>query len=142
MRLTICLTAAVALAGCSKQAEAPPAQGSAADTTATAPAATPAAFQLNQTSWTFPDKNGRSDQMSIDPTGNYVTTSAGKQVDHGTSAVKGGKACFTSAVDKQGEVCWTVKPTDVGQSMNSVSDKGEKLTVTRVAYAAAAPVTG
>jgi hypothetical protein len=48
--------------------------------------------------------------------------------------MKGDKACFTSAVDKSGEVCWTTKPVEVGQSMDTVSDKGEKLTVNRVAY--------
>jgi hypothetical protein len=35
---------------------------------------------------------------------------------------------------KEGEVCWTTKPTEIGQSFETTSDKGEKLTVTRVAY--------
>jgi hypothetical protein len=48
--------------------------------------------------------------------------------------MKGDKACFTSLMTKEGEVCWTTKPLKVGQSMDTVSDKGEKLTVTRVAY--------
>lgn len=48
--------------------------------------------------------------------------------------MKDDKACFTSAMDKEGEVCWTTKPVAVGQSMETVSDKGEKLTVRRVAY--------
>ena len=48
--------------------------------------------------------------------------------------MKSSKACFTSAMTKEGEICWTTKPVAVGQSMNTVSDKGEKLTVTRTAY--------
>ena len=48
--------------------------------------------------------------------------------------MKGDKACFDSAMDKEGEVCWTTKAVEIGQSMDTVSDKGEKLTVTRVAY--------
>ena len=38
----------------------------------------------------------------------------------------------------EGEVCWTVPPLEVGASGEAVSDKGEKLTVKRVAYA---PIT-
>jgi hypothetical protein len=48
--------------------------------------------------------------------------------------MKGSKACFTSAMTSEGEVCWTTKPTKVGHQLKSVSDKGDKLTVTRVAY--------
>lgn len=143
MRLTICLTAAIALCACSKQAEAPPAADNgaaelnapAAD--ANAVAATPAAFQLNETSWTFTDKDGNKVKESIDATGNYIAnTTAGKHLDHGTSVMKGDKACFTSAMTKDGEVCWTTKDVAIGGSMETTSDKGEKLTVTRVAYEA------
>ena len=133
MRLTICLTAALALVACSKPAEAPPsADNSAADANATA--AVPAAFQLNETTWTFTDKDGRAIQESIDASGNYIANAGEKHVDHGTSVMKDGKACFTSAMDKQGETCWTTQPVEIGQSMETTSDKGEKLTVTRVAY--------
>jgi hypothetical protein len=48
--------------------------------------------------------------------------------------MKDGKACFTSAMDKEGEVCWTTSPVEVGQSMETTSDKGEKLMVKRVAF--------
>ena len=58
----------------------------------------------------------------------------GKHLDHGASLMKGDKACFTSAMNKDGEICWTTKPVEVGQSMDTVSSKGEKLTVSRVAY--------
>jgi hypothetical protein len=135
MRLTICFTAALALTACSKQAEAPPAADNTAGVTATAPATTPAAFQLNETTWTFTDKDGTKVKESIDANGIFVATSdAGKHLDHGTSVVKGDKACFTSAMTKDGEICWTTKPVEIGQSLDTVSDKGEKLTVTRVAY--------
>ena len=142
MRLTICLTAALALCACSKQAEAP-ANNDLAEANAAAPVApaapaapvAPAAFQINETTWTFTDKDGTKVQESIDATGNYIENAvSGKHVDHGTAVMKGEKACFTSAMTKEGEVCWTTKPVEIGQSMDTVSDKGEKLTVTRVAY--------
>jgi hypothetical protein len=172
MRLTICLTAAVALIAWSNQGQAQPAGSNAmpppaqpagpvppasqptlpdAQPTTAQPAfaqpafpdaqtaAKAAAFQLNGTTWTFTDKKGVKVQESIDDKGNYVATSAdGKQLDHGTSVMKGDKACFTSAVDKQGEVCWTTKAVEIGQAMDTMSDKGEKLTVTRVDYVPAA----
>jgi len=59
---------------------------------------------------------------------------SGKHIDHGTAVMKGGKACFTSAMTKDGEMCWTTKPTKIGQSMVTTNDKGEKLKVTRVKY--------
>ena len=93
-------------------------------------------FQLNQTTWTMSDKNGMKVVESIDAKGAYISQAAadGKHLDHGTAVMKNGKACFTSAMDKKGEVCWTTQPVKVGHSMKTVSDKGEKLTVTRVAY--------
>lgn len=117
MRLTIWITAVVVLSTSSTQALAKP------------------VFQLKQTTWTFTDPKGNKVKESIDAKGNYISnTVAGKHLDHGTAVLKGGKACFTSLMDKEGEVCWTTKPVKVGQSMKTVSDKGDKLTVTRVKY--------
>ena len=96
--------------------------------------ATPAGFQINETTWEF-TREGKATTESIDASGNYVAWSGAEHVDHGTAVMKDGKACFTSAMDKEGEVCWTTQPTEIGQSMETTSDKGEKLTVTRVAYA-------
>ena len=48
--------------------------------------------------------------------------------------MKDGKACFTSKMDKEGEVCWTTSPVEIGQSMDTLSDKGETLAVKRVAF--------
>ena len=138
MRLTVCIATVLVLAACSKPA-ATPAADNAAEASSNAAVATPAAFQLNETSWTFKDK-GKDMAESIDASGNWVASSGGKDVDHGTSVMKGDKACFTSAVDKKsGEECWTTKPVEVGQSMDTTSDKGRKLTVTRVAYVPAIP---
>jgi hypothetical protein len=145
MRLTICLTAALALCACAKQAQTPANNAvteanademNAAEANAAAPATTPAAFQLNETTWTYIDpKEKVKAQQSIDANGNYIENAvSGKHIDHGTAVMKGDKACFTSAMTKEGEVCWTTKPTAIGQSMDTVSDKGQKLTVTRVAY--------
>lgn len=120
MRLTISITAAAAIVACSMSVQS---------------AASPAAFQLNKTTWTFTDSKGTKVKESIDAKGNFIAQSAeGKHLDHGTSVMKDDKACFTSAMTKDGEICWTTKPVAVGKSMDTVSDKGEKLTVTRAAY--------
>lgn len=123
MRLTICL-AALTVSFVPGQVSAHPDQ-----------AAKPVAFQLDQTSWTYTDPKGTKVQESIDAKGNFIAQSVdGKHLDHGTSLMKGDKACFTSAMTKEGEICWTTKPVEIGKSMDTVSDKGEKLTVSRVAY--------
>ena len=123
MRLTICLTAAVVICGGSMPAGAKT-------------AAKHTAFQLNETTWTFVD-NGKKVRESIDADGNYIENAvSGKHIDHGTAVMKGHKACFTSAMTKEGEVCWTTprNALKVGQSFVAKSDKGRKLKVTRIAY--------
>ena len=121
MRLTIALAATVALSA-----------AFAAPTTAS-PASSK--FQLMQTSWTFTDKDGSKVIESVDADGKYISNLAsGKHLDHGTAVMKHGKACFTSLMSKEGEVCWTTHPVKVGHALKTVNDKGEKLTVTRVAY--------
>ncbi len=133
MRTIICLTAALALAGC-KQAEAPAADNAAevTNTAEAAPAATLAS--LNETTWTY-TREGKNITESIDAKGNYIANAGAEHVDHGTMAMVDGKACFTSAMDKEGPTCWTVKDTPVGGTEETVSDKGEKLMVTRAEYA-------
>lgn len=117
MRLTICVTAALVLCAGPTPANAKP-----------------AAFQINQTSWTYVD-NGTKARESVDAKGNYIENAvSGKHIDHGAAVMKGSKVCFTSAMNNDGESCWTTKPTKIGQSMHTVSDKGKKLTVTRVKY--------
>ena len=100
---------------------------------------TPAAakgFQLNSTTWSYvdPDKKVKAIE-SIDADGNYIENAvSGKHIDHGTAVMKDGKACFTSAMHNEGESCWTTHPVKIGHKMKTVSDKGQKLTVTRLAY--------
>ncbi|MEO7655658.1 MAG: hypothetical protein ABIS23_08240 [Sphingomicrobium sp.] len=133
MRTIICLTAALALAGCNKADQA--ADNNAAEVTNTAEAAPAATLaSLNETTWTF-TREGKNITESIDAKGNYIANAGAEHVDHGTVAMVDGKACFTSAMDKEGPNCWTVKDTPVGGTEETVSDKGEKLTVTRVEYA-------
>ena len=92
-------------------------------------------FQLNQTTWTMTEKDGTKVVESIDADGNYIAnTVAGKHLDHGTAVMKGSKACFISAMTKEGEVCFTTHPVKVGHALATVSSKGKKETVTRVAY--------
>ena len=122
MRVTICFTAALVVC--------------AASTPALAKTAKPAAFQLNETTWTFVDK-GVKVRESIDASGNYIENAVnGKHIDHGAAVMKGQKACFTSAMTKEGEVWWTTPryALKIGQSFVAKSDKGEKLRVTRVKY--------
>ena len=143
MKMVIMFACAAALAGCSKQEAAPAndanmvvAEENMGNMEEMAPA--PAAVSLNETSWTFKDKDGKDIQESIDAAGNYVASSGKDHVDHGKYEMVDGKACFTSAMDKKGPECWTVADTEIGKSMDTTSDKGGKLTVTRVAYV---PVT-
>lgn len=94
----------------------------------------PAALELNHTSWTYSMK-GKTYRETVDADGNYITeTMGGKHIDHGTAVVKGDMACFTSAMNKDGEVCWKSHAVGVGHSMVVVNDKRGKLTVHRVAY--------
>jgi hypothetical protein len=121
MRLTICAIALASLVGAS---------------TALPAKSTEAKFQINETSWTYVDPGKKVKAIeSVDANGNYIENAvSGKHIDHGTAVMKDGKACFTSAMTKEGEVCWSTHPTKIGHSMRTTSDKGMKLTVTRVAY--------
>ena len=122
MRLTICLTAALILCASSAQV-----------------AAQSAPFEIKHTTWTYVDPGKKVKAIeSVDADGNYIENAvSGKHIDHGTSVMKDGKACFTSAMTKEGEVCWTTLPhaLKIGHSFVTTNDKGEKLKVTRVAYA-------
>ena len=121
MRLTICLTAAAAIV--------------CAGSTPAVAKSKHAAFQLDGTSWTFTDKKEGKIRESIDADGNYISqTVGGKHLDHGTAVMKGNKACFTSKMNKDGEMCWTTTPVSVGHSFVATNDKGDKLRVSRVAY--------
>jgi hypothetical protein len=139
MRLTIiAVTASLALVACQKQAEAPPAadNATAEATDAAANAAAPTALaSINETSWEFTDPTTKKAILeSVDATGNYIANAGTEHFDHGTAVMKDGKACFDSAMDKEGETCWTDPMLAEGQSGETTSDKGEKLTVKRVAY--------
>jgi hypothetical protein len=73
-------------------------------------------------------------QESVDATGKYITVSGKEHIDHGTAVMKGGKACFTSAMTKEGELCWSDPMLNPGQSGETTSDKGEKLPIKRTDY--------
>ena len=117
MRLTTCLSAGILCVAC---------------TQASAKSITQDKRQLSGTTWAYVE-DGRKLRMSIDRSGHYTeTTASGKVVGRGTARMKGAKDCFTPLKSKDGEHCWTSQPLEVGQSMISISDKGEKLKVTRV----------
>lgn len=134
MRKLMLIAAVAALSACQQKAAEPANDANVA--AAEAPAAVPAAMSLNETTWTFTDKDGKKVEESIDATGNYISTVGTAHEDHGTMVMKDGKGCFTSAMTKDGEMCWTVLDTAIGATTETTSDKGEKLMVTRVAYVA------
>ena len=141
MRIVMTSLAVLALMACNKPAE-PADDMNAADANvamdanaADANMATPAAFSINETSWEF-TQDGKAQTETIDASGNYVAWAGTEHIDHGTAVMKDGKACFTSAMTKEGEVCWSDPKVEVGQSGETTSDKGEKLTVRRVAFMA------
>jgi hypothetical protein len=138
----MCSLAVLALVACNKPAETANDMNAAdanmameSNAAVDANMVVPAAFQINETSWEFTRK-GKATTETVDADGNYVAWSGAEHIDHGTAVMKDDKACFTSAMDKEGEICWTTSPTEVGQSFDTTSDKGEKLTVKRIAYTA------
>ena len=137
MRIVMTSLAALALAACGRPAEtnnnAPDANTAMEGNAADANMVKPAAFQLNETTYEF-TREGKAITETVDASGNYVSWSGDEHVDHGTAVMKGDKACFTSAMDQEGEVCWTTQQNEVGQSFETTSDKGEKLTIKRIAY--------
>lgn len=143
MQKMILVAAIAALAGCSQERAAEPAEdanaameANVADANVTNAAATGTALaSINETTWEFTDpETGKAIRESVDATGKYIAVSGTEHIDHGTAVMKDGKACFTSAMNKEGEVCWTDPMVAEGQSGETTSDKGEKLTVKRVAY--------
>jgi len=133
MHKVILMAAIVALAACSKQAAPTAEDANMATANEVVATAAPAAASINETSWEYL-RDGKPMQESIDASGNYITTSGAEHIDHGTIVMKDGKACFTSAMTKEGEVCWTDPKLDIDGSGETVSDKGEKLQIKRVAY--------
>ncbi len=146
MRILMTSLAALALVACNKPADTAAANAAAdtnvmadADAMADANAAMiPAAFTIKSTSWEYMDSKAKKMvQESVDADGNYTTWAGTEHIDHGTAVDKDGKACFTSAMNKDGETCWTDPKIEVGASGETVSDKGEKLPIKRIAYVVA-----
>ena len=100
--------------------------------------AAPAEFTLAETTWDY-TQDGKAQTTTIDGAGNYETNSGAEHIDHGKFAMVDGKGCFTSAMNQEGPECWTVQQTEIGQAMETTSDKGNKLTVTRREYVAFEP---
>lgn len=128
MKKLIAMSSAVLLAACGSP-------GAEEESMEVAEAEAPAeVMSLNETTWTF-----KMDDMeileSIDANGNYIANAGDEHFDHGTYALIDGKQCFTSAMNDEGQVCWTTPATiAVGESADITSDQGEELTVTRAEY--------
>lgn len=91
-------------------------------------------MSLNETSWTFV-MDDKEILESIDADGNYIANAGNEHFDHGTYVLVEGMQCFTSAMNDEGQECWTTPAQiAVGESMDITSDKGQALTVTRVEY--------
>ena len=142
MRALLMAVAVAALAGCNQQEAAAPAEDAnvAMDANATvdanaadANASGTALASINETSWEF-TRDGKPMAESIDAKGNYIVNSGTEHIDHGTVVMKDGKACFTSAMNSDGDMCWTDPKLEPGASGETVNDKGEKLTLKRIAY--------
>jgi hypothetical protein len=91
-------------------------------------------MSLNETTWTFTQEDVELLE-SIDASGNYIANAGDEHVDHGTYELVDGKQCFTSAMNDEGQVCWTTPANiEVGESVDITSDRNEQLTVTRQEY--------
>ena len=91
-------------------------------------------MSLNETSWTFV-MDEKEILESIDADGNYIANAGDEHFDHGTYELVDGMQCFTSAMNDEGQVCWTTPAqVAIGESMDITSDQGENLTVTSVEY--------
>lgn len=132
MRMLVLSVSALALVSCN-QAKTPEADTAGEANAAVAETEAPAEFSMNETSWEH-TQDGRPMRTSIDASGNYETVSGEEHIDHGSFEMVDGRACFTSAMNQDGRECWTVAPIEIGESMESSSDKGKKLTVTRRDY--------
>ena len=98
--------------------------------------ASPAAFSLLGTSWTYPGADGETVLETIDTSGNYVSTVGEKVMDRGTVMMVGGEACFDSALSKAPPNCWQVSGVAVGETKEYVDNHGQRLRVTRVEHVA------
>ncbi len=89
---------------------------------------------LYETSWTF-EMEGSEMFESIDANGDYIANAGEDHFDHGTYEMVDGLQCFTSAMNDEGQICWTT-PAEiaVGETVDVTSDQGETLTITRVEY--------
>ncbi len=105
------------------------------ETVAVAEAEAPAeVMSLHETTWTFV-MDDKEITESIDASGNYIANAGDEHFDHGTYVQVDGKQCFTSAMNDEGQMCWTTPANvEVGESVDLTSDGGEQLTVTRAGY--------
>ncbi len=105
------------------------------ETVAVAEVEAPAeAMSLHETTWTFV-QDDKEIMESIDASGNYIANAGNEHFDHGTYVLLDGKQCFTSAMNDEGQMCWTTPANiEVGESVDITSDGNEKLTITRADY--------
>jgi hypothetical protein len=91
-------------------------------------------MSLHETTWTFV-QDDKEIMESIDASGNYIANAGDEHFDHGTYVLIDGKQCFTSAMNDEGQMCWTTPANiAVGESVDIASDGGENLTITRADY--------
>jgi hypothetical protein len=128
MKKLFVITSVAMLAACgSPEAE----QETVAVAEVEAPAET---MSLHETTWTFM-MDDKEIMESIDANGNYIANAGDEHFDHGTYVLVDGKQCFTSAMNDEGQMCWTTPANiELGESVDITSDGDEKLTITRADY--------
>jgi hypothetical protein len=91
-------------------------------------------MSLHETTWTFV-QDDKEIMESIDASGNYIANAGDEHFDHGTYMLVDGKQCFTSAMNDEGQMCWTTPANiAVGESVDITSDGDENLTIARADY--------
>lgn len=135
MRLTICLTAALVLCACSKQAATPAAEtNNVAEANTAAPAAASMTTANGSTPGTFEVtmKDGAKGGLStLNADGTYTDTDVKGKQTKGTWNVTGGKTCFDPD-GAEGPSCYTESAVGADGSFTATSDKGETVTVKKV----------
>jgi len=134
MKKFVLLAAAAALAACAQSESVNnDATDNSAENVGNETAA--AAMSLLGTTWEY-EVDGTKMVTSIDASGNYITQDGdGGHVDHGTYVQKETGDCFTSAMNDDGEECWTTATeVAIGATDTATSDKGNSGDFTRVEY--------
>lgn len=129
MKKLILMVGTVALAACSQaETEAPVVEETVAAVEAAPGSVTPGSYDV---SW----EDGTKSLFTLNADGSYTSTLDGETVE-GKSAAIDGKVCFTASTEGAETECWTNGEVAADGSFSSVSDSGQKVSLTVAAAAA------